>query len=263
MMNEPRLSPPWRMLWGCLALTLTLTLSPAVVPDARSASFSLPSTTRQLITARASTWDDSSATLQCWEKSPQGWKSVGQPVPVRLGKSGLAWGRGLHPEGLPGPLKKENDGRAPAGVFALGGAYGYAAEIQRRPALSYQVVTASDLWVEDTASPDYNRHLRLPGGRGPANDWEKQQQMKQDDPAHSLKLFIAHNAGNQTLAGAGSAIFFHIWRDGGAKASTGCTVMAGDRLREIIAWVDPAAAPLYVLLPEAVYQERKTAWQLP
>jgi len=231
--------------------------------SAQSQSYSIPPTTRQLIVGLASGWNDSSATLQRWERQDRGWQAVGTPVTVRLGKSGLAWGLGLHPAGLPGPVKKESDGRAPSGVFSLGGAYGYAPNIQRKPGLPYHQVTAYDLWVEDPTSRDYNRHLKLPPWRDDLSDWEKKQQMKQDDPAHSLKLFIAHNAGERILPGAGSAIFFHIWRDNGARSSSGCTVMPEADLKTLIAWVDPAQKPLYVLLPEPAYRDLRTPWQLP
>lgn len=232
-----------------------------VVP---AAGFTLPESTGQVMVARAEHWDSSHAGLQRWERKEGGgsWQRVGPEIPVRLGKHGLAWGRGLHPA-QPGLQKKEGDGRAPAGVFALGGAYGDAPDVPRRAGLSYRRVTPSDLWVEDVESPHYNRHLVLPEGRVPATEWERRQQMKQGDPAHKLKLFIAHNAGDAVLPGAGSAIFFHIWREGGAKPSTGCTVMDEGALLELIAWTDPVRHPLYVLLPEAEYAARRAAWKLP
>lgn len=241
-----------------------LVLAGLVLAAAPVAAFSLPEGTGQLIVGQAESWEASEARLQRWERaSPTApWSLVGGAVRARLGKHGLAWGRGLHPA-MDGPQKRESDGRAPAGVFAIGGVYGYEADVPRHPALPYRRVTPSDLWVEDAQSPYYNRHLVLPNGRNPTTDWEKKQQMKQADPAHKLKLFIAHNAGSGVLPGAGSAIFFHIWREGGAKPSTGCTVMEESVLREWIAWINPERQPLYVLLPEAEYAARRDAWKLP
>lgn len=225
-------------------------------------SFSIPTGCQQLVLTLTDDWNLSNGVLQRFERSNDEWHPVGQPWPVRLGKNGLAWGRGLHPADLDGLVKKEGDGRAPCGVFAIGEAYGYDPEIQKNPNLGYTQVTEQDLWVEDSSSPYYNKHLRLPG-RGPQNDWEKRQQMRMDDPAHRLKLFIGHNTGPGTERGAGSAIFFHIWRENGAKPTTGCTAMEEQRLRELIAWVDPAAKPLYVLLPKPVYQQLVKQWKLP
>ena len=231
---------------------------------APAGAFTLPEGTRQLIVGRAESWEATEARLQRWERDPAGgaWRAVGVAVPARLGRNGLAWGRGLHPA-MPGLQKKESDGRAPAGVFAVGGAFGDEADVPRHPALPYRRVTPADLWVEDAESPHYNRHLVLPDGRAPATDWERKQQMKQGDPAHKLKLFIAHNAGADVQPGAGSAIFFHIWREGGGKPSTGCTVMDEAVLREWIGWIDPSRQPLYVLLPEEEYAARRAGWKLP
>lgn len=86
--------------------------------------------------------------------------------------------------------------------------------------------------------------------------WEFKQQMKLNDYAHSLKLFIRHNAaGDQghPVAGGGSSIFFHIWRRDGQAPTAGCTAMSEENLRAMIAWLDPSKHPLYVLLPSREY----------
>lgn len=227
-------------------------------------AFEIPLETTQLVVGRSHGWDDTHVTLQRWTRSASGWEPVGAAWPGRLGRNGLAWGLGLHPQPPGAVLKKEGDGRAPAGVFALGGVYGYgpASGVQRAAGLAYHQVGPSDLWVEDPDSPDYNRHIRLPG-RGPATEWEKAQQMKQGDPAHSLKLLIHHNTGPRIVPGGGSAIFFHIWRQDGAKTSAGCTVMSEADLRTLIAWVDPKKRPLFVLLPEQDYLTLRPRWKLP
>lgn len=228
-------------------------------------AFSIPEKTAQLLIVRPAGWDSTEATLQRWQRTSTSdpWQPVGTPLPVRLGKNGLAWGLGLHPP-QPGLQKKEGDGRAPAGVFTLGGVYGDAPDVPRHPSLPYRQVTPSDLWVEDADSPFYNQHLVLPDQRLPSTPWEKKQQMKQADPAHKLKLFIAHNAATPRAApGAGSAIFFHIWRENGARPSTGCTVMPESALLEMIAWLQPDRHPLYILLPEEEYRTLRSSWRLP
>lgn len=222
--------------------------------------FELPGPSRQCIVGIAKDWNDSHVTLTAYEKRGGQWVRAFEPWTGRLGKNGLVWGRGLHP--LPeGRLKKEGDGRAPAGVFRIGGAWGYDARIQKNPRLFYRQVTSRDLWVEDPKSPSYNRHLVI--DHEPTTAWEKKQQMRQDDYPHSLKLFIAHNAPPQAVSGAGSAIFFHIWRGGGSKPTAGCTTMPEPRLRQIISWIDPEQQPLYVLLPQADYDRFRAEWKLP
>ena len=157
-------------------------------------------------------------------------------------------------------MKKEGDRRAPAGVFTIGGAWGYDPKTKHHPNLAFTQITSRDLWVEDINSKYYNRHLRL--DREPATAWEKKQQMRQGDDAHALKLFINHNAPNVT-PGAGSSIFFHIWRGGGSKATFGCTTMHESQLKTLIQWLDPKLNPVYILLPQEQYTAKRLEWKLP
>jgi L,D-peptidoglycan transpeptidase YkuD (ErfK/YbiS/YcfS/YnhG family) len=224
-------------------------------------AFELPSDSTQCLVGTAAGWDSSEATLRLFEKSGGRWQQVGGTWNARLGKSGLVWGLGLHPLPEGARIKQEGDSRTPAGVFRIGGAWGYAPDIARHPGMPYTRITSRDLWIEDSSSPSYNRHVRL--AAEPAGAWEKKQQMKQDDPAHALKLFIAHNAGPVIRPGAGSSIFFHIWRADGAKPTAGCTTMSKKNLRSLIAALEPAKNPVYVILPEADYARLRTAWKLP
>lgn len=128
---------------------------------------------------------------------------------------------------------------------------------------SYRQVTERDLWVEDPASPDYNRHLVVEGER-PLDAWESGQRMRLGDPTHRLKRYVAHNGGERSPAareGAGSAVFLHIWRDGALTA--GCTAMPPEPLEALLRWLEPGAAPLYVLLPAPIYGKVQAAWGLP
>ena len=223
--------------------------------------FELPRDSGQCLVGIAEGWDSSSVTLRLFEKTGGDWKPVGEDWKGRLGREGLVWGLGLHPVPKGAVTKREGDWRTPAGVFKIGGAWGYAPEITRNPNLPYSRVTMRDLWVEDPASPLYNQHVRLKAD--PATEWEKKQQMRQDDPAHALELFIAHNAPPAARPGAGSSIFFHIWREGGTKPTAGCTTMSETNLRRLIAAVDPAKNPVCVILPRSEYEHVRGAWKLP
>ena len=232
------------------------------------ASAQLPANTRQLIIGIAPNNNSSHVTLSVFEKNANSWQQQGSAWNGRLGRNGLAWGIGLHPAGLSGLQKKEGDGRSPAGLFKIGSgssyAFGYAPSIKKNPNLPYKQITTKDLWVEDSKSTNYNRHILL--GHTPKSTWEKKAQMRQGDYAHSLKLFIAHNEGTtqqRAKAYAGSAIFFHIWRSSGAKATAGCTTMDPTKLKELIARIDPNKAPVYILLTNADYQKYRAAWKLP
>ncbi|MEM1084188.1 MAG: L,D-transpeptidase family protein [Verrucomicrobiota bacterium] len=224
-------------------------------------AFELPRKSTQCIVGIANSWDSTKVTLTAYEKHRGQWKPVLGPWPGRLGKSGMIWGLGLHPNPPAAKLKREGDWRAPAGVFRIGGAWGYDAAIKKHPKLFYRQITKRDLWVEDSKSEHYNRHLIL--DHDPASPWEMKQQMRQGDHAHSLKLFIAHNAPPRITPGGGSAIFFHIWRSGGSKPTAGCTTISEERLRQMIAWIDPGKEPVYVLLPKAEYAKYRADWKLP
>jgi len=226
-----------------------------------AAAFELPADSTQCLVGIADTWDSSAATLRLYQKSGGRWVAVGEAWKARLGKNGLAWGRGIHSCPPGATLKQEHDVRSPAGVFTIGGVWGYETTIRKNPQLFYRQVTSRDLWIEDPTSPQYNRNVIL--DHEPSSAWEKKQQMKQADPAHALKLFIAHNAPPHVVPNGGSSIFFHIWRDNGDRATAGCTSMAENKLRAFIARIDPACHPLYVLLPKAEYERYRAEWKLP
>lgn len=223
--------------------------------------FELPANSSQCVVGVADGWNSSHVTLSYFEKRGGSWQQVGGEWKGRLGSKGLVWGRGLHPNPGGATLKKEGDGRSPAGVFDLGGVWGVHKSVKKHPKTFYHQVTARDLWVEDPSSKHYNQFLTL--DREPRTDWEKKAQMVQDDYPHSLKLFIGHNAYPNIVSGGGSSIFFHIWRREGAAATAGCTTMVEDKLRWLIATVDPGRRPLYVLLPRSEYEKFKPIWKLP
>jgi len=244
------------MRWFAILLLASLVLS------ADAGAFELPKESQQVIVGISEGWNSSYVTLSFFERGGDGrWMETMPQWKGRLGRNGLAWGRGLHPVPKGVTMKREGDMRAPAGVFFIGGAWGYDEAIQKAPSLSYVRVTPRCLWFEDVNSPHYNRYLQL--DHEPRSTAEKKAQMKQNDYAHSLKLFIAHNAYPNIQPGAGSSIFFHIWRGGGSKPTAGCTTMAEDKLRALIARIVPEKYPTYVLLPRAEYDRLRGGWKLP
>lgn len=152
----------------------------------------LPADCSQVIVGSTDGWNSSHVQLSLLEKGPRGWVMVKGPFPARLGKSGLVWGRGVSLPPAGGPVKKEGDLRSPAGIFELGGVYGTVPAPQKKRSMPYRRITPRDMWVDDPASPLYNQHFVLK--HDPVTPWEFKQQMKLNDYAHSLKLFIRHNA---------------------------------------------------------------------
>lgn len=244
-----------------LPLLAFLACSLGFFSSGKAAAFELPRSSSQCIVGIAEGWDSSHVTLSFYEKRNGRWQQSGGSWKGRLGKSGLVWGLGISPNPPGARVKREGDWRSPAGVFTLGGVWGYERDIRRSPDLYYKQVTSRDLWIEDPASPQYNHNVVLT--HEPASAWEKKQQMKQTDPAHALKLFISHNAPPHVKSGLGSSIFFHIWRAGGGKPTAGCTTMDEAQLRSLIARIDPKRKPLYVLLTKEDYAKYRATWALP
>jgi L,D-peptidoglycan transpeptidase YkuD (ErfK/YbiS/YcfS/YnhG family) len=219
---------------------------------------------RQVIVTQAATWNSNTASMQCWQRSgaDQPWQPVFEKaVPVLLGKKGLAWGRGVFNPPQNGiPAKIEKDWRAPAGVFQLGSLFGYAPTPPGGARWPYIQVGPWDAYVDDSNSPYYNRHVRIDPRKG-IPPWFEKQKMRLGDAAYKWMLEIRHNQ-QPTAPGYGSAIFFHV-RRGPSTPSAGCTTMAEADLTRLIRWVDPSAAPHYVLLRKADYAALRGVWGLP
>lgn len=222
----------------------------------------IPHDSQQLLLGLSQDWSSSHASLQRYERNGTNWKKIGKPITSRIGKNGLAWGLGVYPSSAKEPAKVEGDGKSPAGVFEIGGFYGYQNVPPVGLKIPYHRVTEWDLWVEDPKSPFYNQHLQLPADIMRLTPWQKKQQMKQKDPAHKYKILIHHNT-QPIVKGAGSAIFFHIWREDGKRAPVGCTVMSESDILELAQWFDPSLSPIFVLLPKPIYSELRKDWKLP
>lgn len=248
----------WRKkLFSGLFLLSLLGLAP------EKASAQLGNSVRQVIVAQAAGWNSNTATLQAYqrESARSPWQPVfPQPVPVLLGRAGLAWGRGVfNPPNNGVPPKVENDWRAPAGVFQLGSLFGYASQPPGGTRWPYTQVGPWDAYVDDSNNPYYNQHVRVDPSRIPP--WFEKQKMRLGDAAYKWMLEIRHNQ-KPAAPGYGSAIFFHV-RRGPTKPSAGCTTMAVENLERLIRWLDPQASPHYVLLPRAEYQALRGPWRLP
>lgn len=235
----------------------------STLPTKQASATTLPAHVRQLVITTTAGWNSHRGQLQVFHK-PQAnsnWQPTlfQRPIPVLIGSKGLAWGRGnlLNPKGS---VKKERDGKAPAGCFSIGTLYGYAPRPPSGTAIPYRQVGKWDAWPDDPANPFYNRHVVIDPRRG-IPSWFDKQKMRHDDFAYTWLLEIRHNA-DPPQPGAGSAIFFHI-RRGPDRATSGCTTMEKSKLEKLIQWLRPKGNPQYILLPSTEYQRLKPFWKLP
>lgn len=217
---------------------------------------------RQLVLVVTDGWDATTGTLQRFELRDGRWQTASTPSPISVGRNGAAWGLGLHPAQSDGPQKQEGDGRAPAGVFTLGEAFGYAGEAAT--AMPYRPMQATSYCIDVPDSPLYNRIIdtRTEGEAAAKGSTEP---MRLDlhnngDPRYREGLVIGHNP--TATPRAGSCIFAHLWRTPG-EPTAGCTAMAAETMDGLLAWLRPDARPVFVLLPRAEYERLAHAWRLP
>ncbi len=228
-----------------LLLSFAIFLMSLAIPSDVSAA-DVAAESRQLLVVTVPTWNSTTGQLQRFDRGVliEAWRKTGPAIPVSIGRTGLAWGTGRHvvPQATDGGLKKEGDGRSPAGVFSLMNAFGYApTNTMKALKISYEQCTESLRCVDDAASADYNRILPEPKGGAP---WKSAELMKRDDDLYRLGVVVAHNQ-SPRVAGGGSCIFLHIWKEPGATTS-GCTAMKAEDLEIVVRWLDAAKQPLLV-----------------
>lgn len=254
----PKRTRPHRA-WVAAILALAVVCAHA---RGSAAAGTLPwSNARQLVLVTTPDWNATRATLQTFARTPQGWRSASAAIPVVIGRAGAAWGIGLHPA-QKGPQKREGDGRSPAGVFAIGTAFGYAGSAGTQ--WPYAAMSANDYCIDVDGSPLYNRIVDA-SNVGAAAVAGSTEPMRRDlhsggDQAYKLGFVIEHNP--QGVAHGGSCIFAHLWRSA-ESATAGCTAMAEPAMRALFAWLRPQDQPVFVLLPIAEYKRLKAAWELP
>jgi L,D-peptidoglycan transpeptidase YkuD (ErfK/YbiS/YcfS/YnhG family) len=217
---------------------------------------------KQLVLVVVPGWDTNTGTLQEFERGRNGWKPVAAAADVAIGHNGAAWGTGLHPQQTDGPQKKEGDGRAPAGVFGFGDAFGYAPTAKTK--MPYLALTETQYCVDVMDSPLYNTIVdaKVAGADAVEGSTEP---MRRDihadgDQRYRDGLVIGNNPRN--VPGLGSCIFAHLWKAPG-EPTTGCTAMAPATMDKLLAWLEPKKHPVFVLLPRAEYERLKTQWRLP
>jgi D-alanyl-D-alanine dipeptidase len=213
----------------------------------------IPANCEQVVLVTAPDWSGSTGTLRRYERADAHarWQAIGGPVEVLLGKHGLAWGLGLHSGPADGtPQKAEGDLRAPAGVFALGTAFGHAPrEEMRWLRFPYLQLTAATEGVDDPVSRYYNRIVDRTQIAQP--DWQSSEHMG-SIPVYEFGLEVEHNP--EHVARAGSCIFIHLWPNG-KSGTAGCTALHRADLVELLRWIDSAKHPVLVQLPQKIAQE--------
>jgi len=137
-------------------------------------------------------------------------------IPCSIGKGGL----------IAAADKREGDGATPIGAWPLRG-------ILLRPdrvtspsglQLPWRWIRPDDGWSDATADPVYNRPVRHPHGFSAERLWR-------EDGLYDVIVVLGHNDA-PVVPGAGSAIFWHCWREG--AATEGCVAIARQELLALL-----------------------------
>ncbi|HZE07821.1 MAG TPA: hypothetical protein VE110_03595 [Gemmatimonadaceae bacterium] len=215
---------------------------------------------RQLVVVTTPSWTSTTGTMVRFERAVAGdaWNRLGDPNPVVVGRTGIAWGVGFDVSNE-GPSKHEGDGKAPAGIFPLDTVFGFAPTDSMSAAkLPYVQVLPTTDCVDDTTSAHYNTVVDR--SRIARVDWNSAEHMR-EVAQYEIGVIVGYNAA-PPLRGRGSCIFLHIWA-GPDSHTAGCTAFDEARLRDVIEWLDADRRPLLVQLTATEYERLRGAWRLP
>ena len=194
---------------------------------------------KQLIVVTTKNWSVSHGLLQRYEKKGKSWHKIGKAIAIKLGRNGLGWGIGLHSIPINAKhIKKEGDGKAPAGIFGLKQAFGYNPYVVKYP---YEVYKATNHCVDDVNSKLYNK---IVDSTKVTVDYKSFEHMKFPKNYYKYGIVVNHNHIDEAgaIKGAGSCIFIHIK----STPTAGCTVMHEEEMKEVIKWLDADKYPLLV-----------------
>ncbi len=122
--------------------------------------------------------------------------------------------------------KHEGDGATPLGTWPLRQLY-YRPDRPAPPATRLPVLALQqdDGWCDDPAHPDYNRQVQLPFAASHERLWR-------DDGLYDLMVPMGYND-QPTVAGKGSAIFFHLAREN-YQPTEGCVTISDEHMRMLL-----------------------------
>ncbi len=214
---------------------------------------------RQAVVVTTKDWNATQGEARLFERATptDKWKAKGDAFQVVLGRSGTAWAQDSAPEKAV-QLKKEGDGRSPAGSFPLTFAFGTSMKPEQIT-FPYTRLAADTECVDDVSSHHYNKIV----GRNQVGifDWKSSEKMLDIGEQYALGVFVAYNS-YPVVSGNGSCIFLHVWKDASTPTS-GCTAMNRPDLERLVSWLEPDHHPYLVLLPEAEYKSLRKSWNLP
>ena len=135
-------------------------------------------------------------------------------IPCSLGRNGVT------------ASKREGDGKTPAGRFRLIGGFWRQDRLRRvGGALKLAPINAHMGWCDDPADANYNRPLTLPARA-------RHEELMRGDGLYDVVLLLDHNQ-SPRVRGHGSAIFFHLTRNGD-DPTAGCVAISRAQMLKLL-----------------------------
>jgi L,D-peptidoglycan transpeptidase YkuD (ErfK/YbiS/YcfS/YnhG family) len=212
--------------------------------------------TKQLVVVTTDSWNNIEGRMSVYEHKGNYWEPVFTQIPIVTGRSGMAWGKGLHKEELNrGKLKKEGDGNSPAGIFQLSGLFGYEDILSKMSSLKVDIKT---FCVDDSKSAYYNQIVTIDTVK---KDWTSAETMRMKSDVYKFGIFVDYNV-KPAIPTMGSCIFMHIW-SGNTEPTAGCTAMKESDILKLIGFLDKKKNPILVQVPQSEYNKLKVVYKLP
>ena len=250
-------------LWPVFVLSLIFLFSFCCKESVRLSQKPVPEDCQQMVVVITETFQTADAVLYRFQRQDQQseWSMVDYPIKAIVGKRGLGWGIGLHNLSQPEtPVKREGDGKSPAGIFHLDFAFGFAPpEEMGNLNIPYQHITEMVECIDDSNSEFYNSIVRR--DQVDQVSWSSSERMWRARLWYDLGVFVGHNR-SPAEKGAGSCIFLHYWANP-QDSTSGCTAMDPLNMKEIVYWLDEKKQPVLVQLPKTVYEKYQIQWELP
>ncbi|MDO8993269.1 L,D-transpeptidase [Daejeonella sp.] len=212
--------------------------------------------TGQLIVVTTNSWNKIEGKMSVYKYKGNRWVPVFTKIPIVTGRSGMAWGKGLHKAELNrGKLKKEGDGNSPAGIFHLSGLFGYE---DIRSEMNSMKVDDRTFCIDDSKSAYYNQIVKSDTVK---KDWNSAETMRMKSDVYKFGIFVDYNV-KPAIPNMGSCIFMHIW-SGSNKPTAGCTAMKESDILKLIDFLDKRKNPILVQVPQSEYSKLKGMYKLP
>lgn len=205
-------------------------------------------------------WDAVQGTLTRYERQDREWIKVGGRTPVVIGHAGMAWDPALarrRPGRYVGAIKREGDGRSPAGVFQLKGqTFGFSKALPG--SRLYTSLTPTIECVDDPDSRFYGKIIDR--AKVDQVDWNSSEKMS-SIPQYRWGVVVNYNT-DHPVRGDGSCIFLHQWT-GPDSGTAGCTAMSSRDIEDLVRWVDGEERAVLIQLPRPEYHRLRIYWKLP